>query len=122
MSNMLLTGRKVLVPVMTAGSKLLISASIPMTSVPPFFGAPAELAAGEELLLLDELDELLVDWLDVVVDFDDEPPQAASSDGMLSAPATTAVPLSNWRRETPRCRLFGKKWVIGSLPLQGVVR
>src|SRR5690242_2584621 len=33
MSNMLLTGRKVLVPVMIAGSKLLISASMPMISV-----------------------------------------------------------------------------------------
>ena len=33
-----------------------------MTRVPPFFGVPALLAAGEALLL-DELDELLVAWL-----------------------------------------------------------
>jgi hypothetical protein len=64
-----------------------------MTNVPPFFGVPALPAAGEELPL-DVLDELVVDWL-VVVDFDDEPPHAASSDGMLNAPATAAVPLSN---------------------------
>src|SRR5579884_4200402 len=86
MSNMLLTGRKVLVPVITAGSKLLISASMPMISVPPDL---ADCAAGAA-----------------------DAAERMRAAGMLAAPAASAERLSKSRR----VRDAGRDLVLPFMP------